>query len=387
MIRARYAVIAALVFNPALGSLYAWSVFLKPLEADLGVVRAELSIVFSTAVVSFALAMTCAPAAYRLGSPPVLVLLSGLMCALGLGVAALAPNVALMALGYGLLYGAGSGFGYSVTLQAINLALPHRRGLANGVGIGLFAAGSALCAPLFMALIGLWGAQSTLALAAALFLVVTAAAAFALHRSGIDLSASASLVSPPDERRRKSLFPLIWLGFFLGASAGLMVISQAAGIVLAYGGSAALAATGTTFVAIGNGIGRLAGGWGCDHLPLRRVVMGAHGVAAVGLGLLLVWPTAMVATFGIALVGLSYGLMSGAYPAALGFYYGVRSFGRMMGRLVTAWGMAGLLAPLLAGHIYDRSGGYGTAVSLALAGVLAGVLISNRLPPKAGEVA
>ncbi len=62
---------------------------------------------------------------------------------------------------------------------------------------------------------------------------------------------------------------------------------------------------------------------------------------------------------------MSAGLISGAYPSALGFYYGVVNYGRMMGRLITAWGVAGLLAPWLAGVIFDATGEYGLAASLA----------------------
>ena len=48
--RAGPAIEAVLLFNPMLGSLYAWSVFLAPLEAELGIPRSEISTVFSVAI-------------------------------------------------------------------------------------------------------------------------------------------------------------------------------------------------------------------------------------------------------------------------------------------------------------------------------------------------
>ena len=48
--RAGPAIAAVLLFNPMLGSFYAWSVFLAPLEAELGVPRSEISTVFGEAI-------------------------------------------------------------------------------------------------------------------------------------------------------------------------------------------------------------------------------------------------------------------------------------------------------------------------------------------------
>lgn len=385
MSRRHFALAAAAVFNPALGSLYAWSIFVSPLEQRLGVSRSDLSGVFSIAVVCFTLGMGFAPAAYRLMATPGLVAAAAGMCGLGLGLAAWTPGLVALGLGYGVLFGLGNGFGYSVMLQAVNLALPHRRGLANGFGIGLFAAGSILFAPAFGWSVGAFGVQATLAGMAALFAAVAVAAASLLAASRISVQAAASLRMEGETERGPALFWVIWVGFLLGAGAGLMAISQAAGIVVAYGGLPGLAVIGTTLVGVGNGLGRLVGGWLCDHLPIRRVVMGAHLIAAAALAALALFPSAAVAVVALALVGLCYGLISGAYPSALGLYYGVVNYGRMLGRLITAWGVAGLLAPWLAGVIFDATGGYGLAVSLACSGAALGFLVSIALPRAAEQ--
>ena len=56
------AVVAALLFNPMLGSLCCrWSVFLDPLEAELGLPRAKISGIFSIAIFCFTVGMIFAP--------------------------------------------------------------------------------------------------------------------------------------------------------------------------------------------------------------------------------------------------------------------------------------------------------------------------------------
>ena len=67
--RARAAIAAATALNLPFGTLYAFSVFLKPLEALLGVGRAELSFVFGLATVTLTGAMVAAPSVYRRMAP------------------------------------------------------------------------------------------------------------------------------------------------------------------------------------------------------------------------------------------------------------------------------------------------------------------------------
>ena len=55
------AVAAATALNAPLGSLYAFSVFLQPLEALLGLSRTDLALVFGLASVGFSAGMNLAP--------------------------------------------------------------------------------------------------------------------------------------------------------------------------------------------------------------------------------------------------------------------------------------------------------------------------------------
>src|SRR5260221_8541045 len=53
-------VVGGISMNLALGTLYAWSVFVAPLEKQFGWTRAETSLVFTIAVVVFALSFVAA---------------------------------------------------------------------------------------------------------------------------------------------------------------------------------------------------------------------------------------------------------------------------------------------------------------------------------------
>src|SRR5262245_2269462 len=143
------AVAAATAFNAPIGSLYAFSVFLHPLEALLGLSRADLALVFALAAAGFGAGMNLAPLVYRVAPAPVLVLACGAASTLGAALAATAGGLAQLAIGYGVLFGAGGGAGYILVQQAVNLAVTRRHGLVNGYIVGLYPAGAMVAAPLF----------------------------------------------------------------------------------------------------------------------------------------------------------------------------------------------------------------------------------------------
>jgi len=146
--------LSTLLLNGSMGSLYAWSVFVSPLERELMMGRAGTSFVFSVAVVAFTGGVAVAPYFYRLMRGPLLLMAFSLCSVIGLFLASFISSFNpsswwFLIVGYGVLFGFGAGGTYSVSLQLINIALEKKRGLANGLGIGSFAAGSVVFSLVF----------------------------------------------------------------------------------------------------------------------------------------------------------------------------------------------------------------------------------------------
>jgi MFS family permease len=376
-VRPGLAVAAALLLNPALGALYAWSVFVAPLEAALNAPRAEISLVFSIAVVAFTSGMLLAPQAYRLLPTPALLLSAVALVATGLAASAGAGTVWQLMLGYGLLFGFGSGAAYSITLQLINLALAHRRGLATGLGVGGFALGSILLAVLLDWTVGRFGLRLTFGgMGVGLAMLgLSAAALIGASRMALPDGKTATEAG----RLKGRALVLLWLGFGCAAICGLASLGHAAGMVASYGGVGGLAVLGVVLMNACNALGRIAAGMLMDVIPATRVLAASHAIAASGFVLLLAAPGAASAVLAVALQGLAYGVASGGYPAAGAIFFGAANFGRFMGRLMTAWGVAGLGAPWLAGWLYDLSSGYALTAAFGLAASFAGAAMSLRI--------
>jgi OFA family oxalate/formate antiporter-like MFS transporter len=378
------AVAAATVLNAPLGSLYAFSVFLKPLESLLGLARADLALVFAVASVGFGAGMNLAPSVYGLASTPMLMLGCALLSGLGIVLAATAGGLAQLALGYGVLFGVGGGAAYILVQQAVNLAVTRRQGLVNGYIVALYPAGAMIAAPLFGWGIRELGVRVTLGGFAVVLVVTGVVSAWLIARSGVRLSAASGGAIPDPAERRRAVFWRLCVVFFLAASAGLMVLSQAAGIIAAYGGAAAVAVYGTTFIAGTIAAARLAGGWMVDWLTIPAVAATAHGVALAGNLALTLWPGPGVAVAALALVGLGYGIISGVTAAAVAVYWRRALYGRVASRVYLAWCAAAIVLPVTAGRLFDLTQGYGTAVLIAAAGNVLGLLAALGLPAERG---
>jgi MFS family permease len=381
-VRAPAALVAATALNLPFGTLYAFSIFLKPIEALIGVGRAQMSFVFALATITLTLGMVLAPSIYRRFSPPLIALSCGACSAAGLFIAATAQGFAELVAGYGVLFGIGAGVGFILVQQGVNQSVSARSGLANGYVVSLYPLGAMLGAPLFGWAIDAYGIRATLAGLGVGVLAGCAFTALLMRAAGIRMHQESAQKEMAKEQPWR-VFLLLASVFFLAASAGLMVMSQAAGIVQAYGGATALAVGATTFITGAVGAARIAGGWLTDRFAIPRVAMGSQLFAFCGALALSLWPGPLVAVPALAMIGMGYGVISGLTAAAIARYWGKNAFGRVAGRLYIAWCIAAVSLPVLAGWLYDRTGGYGAAVMLAGALNLLAVVIAARLPGKA----
>ena len=374
------ALAAATALNLPVGALYAFSVFLRPLESLLGLSRADLALVFAVAAAFFGVGMMLAPALYRIGSAPTLVLACAASNALGMALAATAGGLIQLAIGYGMFFGLGGGAAYILTQQMVNLAVTSRQGLVNGYIVSLLPAGAMIAAPTFGWTIRAFGVRASLGGFAATFVVTGLASAWLTARAGITLAGARGGVAIGAEERRRPVFWRLSLVFFLAASAGLMVLSQAAGIITAYGGAAWLAVYGTTLITAVIAGARLGGGWMVDWLAIPTGAAGANAIALAGNVVLTLWPGPRVAVLALALVGLGYGLVSGVTAAAVAVYWRRALYGRMASRGYIAWSAAAIVLPIVAGRLFDLTQGYGVAVLIAGGSNALGIVVALGLP-------
>jgi OFA family oxalate/formate antiporter-like MFS transporter len=227
--------------------------------------------------------------------------------------------------------------------------------------------------------------------------VMTMTAAFLLKNPVADqepTNSISALAAPtarhqftPGEVLRTPAFYLLWLGFGLGSTAGLMVISQLIPFANSQGiSNAALATLGLVVGAFGNVSGRVLSGWLSDIMGRLNTM---RAVLAISCGAMpaLYWVGAHLAALYVLiyLVYFSYGAQASVIPSTVADFWGSRHAGANYGALFTAWGFSGILGPTIGGVLFDRYRNYGaafyTAAALAMVALIC-VLIARRPEPR-----
>ena len=392
--------VGGVLMNLALGVIYAWSVFVAPFGEDFGWNRTQVSVVFTIAILSVGSWFVVAGFLQDRYGPQRVAAFGGILYALGFYLASQTESLIWLYVTFGAIAGAGNGFGYAIPIPVCSKWFPDRRGLAVGLVVGGYGAGSGIYGPLAReVLIPSYGWQGTMQISAVIFLVMTLVAARLLKNPPAGYkpptAAPAAAGAAPKaaapatgrdfttaEMVRTPTFYLLWIAYCLGAAAGLMVISQLVPVGEAAGLGAA-AGLGLTIGAIGNTGGRVLSGWMSDTFgrlnTLRLMVL----LSAAALPLFYLF-AGQVLLFYLLLIVIyyCYGTLLSVFASTCADFYGTRHMGVNYGLLFSAWGVAGIIGPVIAGRVFDLTGSYETAFYLAavLSVVALGALMLAKQP-------
>src|ERR1700688_2732189 len=382
----------------ALGTLYAWSVFVTPLENEFGWRRAQTSSVFTLAVVMFAASLLLAGKLQDRFGPFWISAIGSVLVSLSFLLFAYTYSLYSLFFLYGVLGGAGLGFGFGTVVPVMAKWFPDRTGLAIGLALLGFGGGSAIFGSFAnLVLFPRFGWRTSCMILSGIFLVMTMTAAFLLKSPAANRqptnnvsvlnTTTARHQFTPSEVLRTPAFYLLWLGFGLGSTAGLMVISQLIPFANSQGiSSAALATLGLVIGALGNVSGRVLSGWLSDILGRLNTLRMVVAISCIAMGALYWVGGHLTALYVlIYLVYFSYGAQASVIPSTVADFWGSRYAGTNYGALFTAWGFAGILGPTIGGVLFDRFKNYGaafyTAAALALVALIC-MLIARRPEPR-----
>ena len=139
-------------------------------------------------------------------------------------------------------------------------------------------------------------------------------------------------------------------------------------------------------VAIFNTCGRFVSGFVSDRIGRTNTMILAFVLQAINMFMFIHYTTPALLMFGSAFTGLCYGTIFTLFPAATADFYGVRNLGVNYGLVFTAFGVAGVIGPMLGGRVRDLFGYYPyafiiSAIMLLLGAVLAFIVKAPRTEP------
>ena len=363
---------AGVCMQIALGAVYAWSVFRTPLATQFGWTIAEVTLTFTISIFVLGVAAFFGGLWLNRKGPRVVAITGGVLYGLGVFLASFSANkLWWLYLSYGLIGGLGLGFAYIVPVAVLVKWFPDRRGLIAGIAVGGFGAGALITAPVATYLIRSVGVLDTFAYLGGAYLIVTVVTAFFMQnppegwrpagwtppasqvsqRAGGDYTLSGAL--------RTWQWYGLWLLLFLNTFAGISVISQEAPIFQELVGvTAVVAASMVGIASIGNAFGRVFWAWVSDSIT-RRATFLVMLLLQVLLFWLLAGATTVVWMTVLAFVVLMcYGGGFGTMPAFAADYFGPKNVGPIYGLMLTAWGTASAVGPLLIAYLRQSTGAY-----------------------------
>ena len=355
----RFSTVAFFLFNSCLGIFLTYGVFFNTIAAAFSTPQTSTAFVFSVFAIMYSLsslAMGFLMDAY--GTRAAIVLGGGLMAA-GLAVSSVAGSYPELIITYSIIAGAGSGSMWQSTSLAVFQrydASEYRR--ATGIVSAGTAFGSLIFAPLEAVLIQDYGWRWAFLSVAAAVAAISAAATLASGPAmGVREGRSAGRLTGALSSLRERRFGALYVYYMVGnALSRTMVMLFVVPMLEAGGTDFVLASFALSLIGLGSMLGRmLTNLQRLSEEEIAAISFILQGVAAVGL---LYEPNLAIAYLLSFLFGIGYGGYIPEFALIVRKYYGIADYGKLMGVLLTSFGIGAFVGPSLGGVILTFEGSY-----------------------------
>jgi OFA family oxalate/formate antiporter-like MFS transporter len=375
-----YVVLGALLIQISLGAIYIYSVFKPALKAHFPAWSAtDLALPSQMVLAFFALSMIVSGKIHDKIGPKKTSIAGALILLIGMYVAAKAHTLAQFVVGFGVLGGIGIGAAYVCPIATCVKWFPDKRGLVTGLAVAGFGAGGLFFTPLANYFIAALGIMATFFYLGLIYFCAIVIGAQLMRVPAADYCPSGwtpQIVQTDIFKKARTdyaakdmiktrQFWLLWLTYFIGCTAGLLVImnitniwqslaaislaktmdiiTRAAFADIAKAGAAAVMA-----VAILNSLGRIVWGKISDNYGREKTLMMIFSLCGATMLLLNAFTSYPLFLIGVAIIGFCFGGFLALYPAITADYFGTKNVGANYGLVFTAYGAGGLLGPWLA---------------------------------------
>jgi predicted MFS family arabinose efflux permease len=366
---------------------YTFSLFLNPLHAAFGWQREAISGTFALAAITVALVSPGIGVLLDRFPPRRIILPSIVIFALALAsLSRLGPSIQRFYLTYFVLGLVANGTAQFAYTRTILTWFNRRRGLALALLLTGSGVGSILIPPLTQWVIDHHGWRDAYFMLGGIALLGLPLTALLVRNRAVPQQVNESQVSGATVGSALRTAPFWILAFIIMLSAfgenGL--VTNLAAMLTEHGVTVQAAALALSVRGGAGIIGRLFTGFLIDRLPAQRIQTGILLLSAAGTLILAFSGTSAMALLGAALLGIGLGSEADVAPYLLARYFGRKHFSVLYGLTWTAYAIGGATGPMVVGHFYDRAGSYqprcivGLACTALLAAGLSLFLRSDR---------
>lgn len=389
--------LSAIAIHLSIGSVYAYSVLKNPISDHIGWSDKTVTVAFTIAIALLGTSAAFFGKSVEKWGPKKSAIIAAILFGSGqliAGISLATESLFLFYLGYGFIGGMGLGLGYIAPVSTLVKWFPDRRGLATGMAVMGFGAGSLIAAPIITGFIETVGLSNTFFILAAIYFSLMIGGALYIAKPPVDWMPASKAKSEKKkpvkvqeslqqltakEAIRTNRFWLLWIMMFINISNGIMLISSASPFAQSkVGMTVAAAATMVGVMGLFNGGGRIAWSAFSDFIGRSSVFLMFFGVQFV---LMLTLPNVTNALLLQILLFVVISMYGGGFallPAFISDLFGTKELGAIHGLLLTSWSCAGVFGPMLVAFINDTTGSYNVAFYI-FAGLLAIAFIVSIL--------
>jgi MFS transporter, OFA family, oxalate/formate antiporter len=365
-------VLAAIGIHISIGSVYAWSVLTKPIMQAMGFSLKEVTWTFSLAILflgtsaGFLGTYVEKYGPRRSGLVSMLFFVSGL---LGTALALSWHSLPLLYLAYGVIGGIGLGTGYITPVSTLVKWFPNNRGLATGLAIMGFGFASLIAGPLMQLLIAKFGLIENFVILGCVYAVVMTCSALYLEppKQAAASGGKGSFKAVQQQDRQFSVheamhtwqFYALWWVFFTNITCGIGLLAVASPMAQEIIGMSPVAAASMVgIIGLLNGGGRIVWSTLSDYLGRPNTYIAFFVIEIAAFYLLADVTDSLLFQLLIFVIITCYGGGFSCMPAYLSDLFGTKQLSAIHGRILTAWGLAGIAGPLLLSVIYEHTHSY-----------------------------
>ena len=366
-------VLSAIGIHICIGSVYAWSVLTKPIMQAMGFTLQETTWTFSIAILFLGLSAGFLGSYVEKHGPRRSGLVSTIFFGIGMLGTAFAlsqHSLLLMYLFYGVIGGIGLGTGYITPVSTLVKWFPNNRGLATGLAIMGFGFASLIAGPVMQLLIAKYGLINNFIILGCVYMVIMTASSLYLEPPKVPVvtEVKAKLASLPENNQAQYTvneamktwhFYALWWIFFTNITCGIGLLAVASPMAQEVIQMTPLAAASMVgIIGLLNGLGRIVWSTISDYIGRRNTYIMFFLLEIVAFYMLASVTDSFLFQALIFLIITCYGGGFSCMPAYLSDLFGTKQLSAIHGRILTAWGLAGIAGPLLLSWIKETTNSY-----------------------------
>lgn len=378
--------IPAVLLHGSIGSVYAFSLFVKPISEHIGKSQGQVQFAFSLAIFFLGMSAAFGGSIVERNVRKSSLLGAVLFCS-GLAVTALAmqyKSLIFLYLGFGVILGTGTGISYLSPVKTLMLWFKDNKGLATGISVCAFGFASTIASPIITTLLNKVSIEQTFMILAGIYFIPMMIGHFLLQKPKDWIEPQTSSDFKRMAMFKDKNFILMWLMFYLNIACGLALIPVASPMMTELNMKPTTIALIVAIMGVFNGSGRLVFSAISDKLNKRKYIYYVIFTCSILMtGATIIFHAITPLT--LILISATYGAGFSCIAPLLADLYSMKNISKIHGLILSAWAIAGLTGNQMSMFIQRHTGSYMTVFYVICGLYLIAMILSMNVKYESEE--